>query len=732
MAENVFLNKKELFTNLLSQGRLYEGISMLKTLSEKKMLWEMTDKINRVEESYRYMLRYAMEDVADPHRDIIYNNIKADLVVIYDRLSRMVNAQSGLSIYYSIIRSGNVCSVAEAISRYRRVLQSNNAFSIAAGESKGSNNASIELEAAENSLFESAWVNFPYSADDDNALTRLFEDISIPQHVKIMIVSALMLGSLEFFDSKRAVILANIYASADADEQLRMTALTALLLMLYVNRHEVLPADMKARIEMLRDIDGWMSDIKTVFLELIRTRDTERITNKLRDEIVPQMIKIKPEIDRRIKMDFEQGFDPAEIEENPEWQDFLESSGIADKMKELSEIQEEGGDVLMGTFSQLKSYPFFYNPANWFRPFHADNSAVAQLGNDAELFVELISQSPFMCDSDKYSFVLAFASMPEAQRNMMASQMKAQNINAAEIHSASLFLSTDSRRNVINKYVQNLYRFFKLFRRKEDFKNPFDSEINLIEVKPLQTDFLDDSTLQLVGEFYFKHQYYHEALGAFCLREKHIFPDATLYQKMGYCQQKLDNLKQAIDYYEQSELLTGGNAWTIKRLAIAHKQLGNYKESLDYFQRLDSMQPDKFATSMNIGQCYIALEQYKDAANAFYKAQYLDEKSDKPLRPLAWALLMQNDLSGACNIYEKILDSPQVQPMDYLNRGHVALIQRDFHSAITYYNKFINNSSDGWNEFIREMADDKRSLIKLGIDEKFLPLVIDAVKYVEQ
>lgn len=87
---------------------------------------------------------------------------------------------------------------------------------------------------------------------------------------------------------------------------------------------------------------------------------------------------MKPEIEKRIKGDFGQGVDPMDMEENPEWQDFLESSGIADRMKELSEIQEEGGDVLMGTFSQLKSFPFFYSPANWFRPFHADNSVVAQ------------------------------------------------------------------------------------------------------------------------------------------------------------------------------------------------------------------------------------------------------------------------------------------------------------------------------------------------------------------
>lgn len=728
MAENEISNKKELFNNLLSQGRLHEAIVMLKSISERNMLWEVTDHVTRVEESYRYMLRYAMDNVADPHRDIIYNNIKEDLRVIYDRLARQVNSRNGSSLYYTTVRTANLPAVAVAVDRYRALQQSNDAFSIAAGTAQGASRT--EIEAAENTLFESAWIGFPYSADDEKSLTSLIGDASVPAHVKLMTLSAIMLGGFEFFDRRRVNVLAGAYAAEDADEQIRMTALTALLLTLYVNRDRELPSEVSARIDALRDIPGWLSDIKTVYLELIRTLDTDRITSKLRDEIVPQMIKMKPEIEKRIKTDFEQGVDPAELEENPEWQDFLDSSGIADKMKELSEIQEEGGDILMGTFSQLKSYPFFYSIANWFRPFQVDNSAVVQLGDDTNVLSELIAQSFFMCDSDKYSFVLALASMPEAQRNMMISQIKAQNINAAELQSASLNLSTDKRRNIVNKYVQNLYRFFRLFRRREDFANPFASEINLTEVKPLQKDFLEDTTLQLVGEFYFKHHYYKEALKVFRLREAHIFPDATLYQKMGYCCQQLGDITGAINYYEQSELLTGNNAWTARRLASAYKQIGEYAKALDYYERLDAMHPDKFSTAMSMGQCLLALGQYEKASKAFYKAQYLDENSEKPLRLLAWSLFMQRDLDGARKIYDKILDTA-VRPLDYLNRGHVDLVASNYHSAISFYLKFVKASPDGWNDFIKEMASDRDALTRLGVDAGMLPLVIDAVKYAE-
>ncbi|MDE7154851.1 MAG: hypothetical protein K2N79_01010, partial [Muribaculaceae bacterium] len=68
--------------------------------------------------------------------------------------------------------------------------------------------------------------------------------------------------------------------------------------------------------------------------------------------------------------------DISELEENPEWMEVLEKSGVADRLKEMTEIQEEGGDVFMSTFSNLKNYTFFNEISNWFLPFPAESSGV--------------------------------------------------------------------------------------------------------------------------------------------------------------------------------------------------------------------------------------------------------------------------------------------------------------------------------------------------------------------
>jgi len=71
-------------------------------------------------------------------------------------------------------------------------------------------------------------------------------------------------------------------------------------------------------------------------------------------------MKISPLI--KDKMDAENLLKSDEWEEeNPEWQEILDKSGISDKLQELSELQLEGADVYMSTFSMLKNFPFSMN-----------------------------------------------------------------------------------------------------------------------------------------------------------------------------------------------------------------------------------------------------------------------------------------------------------------------------------------------------------------------------------
>ena len=139
---------------------------------------------------------------------------------------------------------------------------------------------------------------------------------------------------------------------------------------------------------------------------------------------------------------------------------------------------------------------------------------------------------------------------------------------------------TKAREVIANKFVQDLYRFFKLFRRKGEFKDPFNTSLNLI-AHPLLHEFFDDvETLQLVGEFYFKRKYYADAFEIFDKLSFKIPPSAELFQKMGYCKQAMGDLDGALTYYEQSELLNSESRWTMRRLASCYRALARWDKAL--------------------------------------------------------------------------------------------------------------------------------------------------------
>ena len=71
----------------------------------------------------------------------------------------------------------------------------------------------------------------------------------------------------------------------------------------------------------------------------------------MREEIIPEMMR-NPRIGNSNKIGFDETEDSDDL--NPEWENWIDKSGITDKLREMGELQMEGADVYMSTFSQLK------------------------------------------------------------------------------------------------------------------------------------------------------------------------------------------------------------------------------------------------------------------------------------------------------------------------------------------------------------------------------------------
>ncbi len=727
MADKNLLSICDSIASLVGENRLYDAYSMLISLCESKMWWELSQQAKAQQESYRYMLEYAAKGVDDPERPKLYARLKDDVLTMADKLRRRIEIDDTPTIYYNTLRyegrqGGD--SVRSLLDSLRSKYNDRSLLNVLADGDSASNASAKDIEALEKRIFDRIWVTFPIKGDTYDAIASTLSDNDVPYSLKRIIVGALLMGQLQNHDMRRLELLLELYRTATSGA-LAITALTAALIGMAAHPDRLGADSLLDRIAALRDTTAFSTDVRNVYIELRRSLDTDRLTNKLRNEVIPQIMKLRPDIAKKINQS--EGLDLGSLEENPEWAEMWEKSGVGDKLREISELHEQGADVMMGAFSRLKSYPFFNDVVNWFRAFDADNSHLSHLADTRDL-IDLLDMGQGLCDSDKYSLALSLATLPEAQKRLMASQLAAQADQIARVKLASLTIPADDRRRDAAEYVHDLYRFFKLYRRKGDFDDPFSGDFDLCDIEALRPDVDHVETLMLLVNLGLKGQHWNSTLKLLA-RLHALQPNSVqTLQQIGYCYQQLDNYTKAIDWYGQAELLDGDNRWTVRRLAAAHRMAGDPAGALRYYRKLEAGMPDDLKLAMNIGYCHLELGEYPEAATYFYKVDYLDDKSHKAVRPLAWSLLLSRKFDRAQTYYERILTLDPT-PDDYLNMGHLALACRKMAEALNFYRMYIDLKGGDTSHLADSLATDADALATMGVDPGLVPLIYDYIKY---
>lgn len=726
-------NFRNKIARYIDSRRLRDAIAALKDMAHRRMAWEISELVEQTEKNYAYMLGYLAQGANDPERHIIYDTIIYQLYAELDALVFFMQRSDNASQYFSTVRlydrsprSGRIDAM---INSTLQAADKVSIFSILSDTSDAPREQEdrSRLENLRSDLFATIWTIPALSTGDQDAIASLLASDEAPNSLKTQVISAITLGLMQIYDARRIALLMDAYMIAP-DITVSSAALVGMLIGLWLYGKRPLMKSLADRMAAVKEMPSWHADLRIAFIEMIRARDTERLNRKIRDEIVPDMMKLKPEIMDKMNQQDLESIDLAAMQENPEWQELLDRNGITDKLKELTEAQMEGGDVMMSTFSHLKGFPFFNDIANWFLPFDSAHTQVCKSAEKAGVVADMIENARFLCDSDKYSFMFALDMVPPQQREMMTSQFKAQSDGIYDAMNNANSTGSDARKQAVNSYIQNIYRFFKLYRRKDEFFDPFDQGINLTAVKALAEDFDDEQLLQMVAEFYFKLGYYDDALDVFDRLESIMPGDAQRYQKMGYCEEKLGKYEQAIDYYQRAELLDAQSAWVTRRLATCYRALGNRDKAIEYYKLLTEYQPDSLSAAMLYGYMLLEDKDYKEALHQFYRMEFIDENSDKPWRPLAWTLFLTGDFKGAAKYYEKIAaDKPTAN--DYLNMGHLALATGNMKDAINNYSLSLQSNPDGQESFIYAINADIPDLVRLGIPADEIPLIIDAVLY---
>ncbi len=712
----------------LDNRQLALALKHLRTMVDGTTQWDMKEAFNRLDTSYGYLLQYLSQGVSDPQRDTILSQIFAEVYELTDKTVIALAAEQSTHLFYLRHQEYSGRSLEAMLTEYKAEHSKSALINPDDINTTVSINILKRCEAIESDIFNKVWSSFPIENADIGVLASALRDNELPSHLKSLILSALMLGLTKFFDAPKLKLLIDSYTFIDDDEP-KLRALINAVIILYLYRNRInYYSDLLSSLDEIQKLPSFTSDMQLIFTRLIHSRNTDNISRKMREGIMPELQKMSPDLFNKIKGKSPGTINIDEIEENPQWQEWLDKSGITKKLEEFNEIQLEGGDVFISTFSKLKSYPFFNTLSNWFLPYHDNCSAVTSaFGGKKHPLTALFKVMPILCDSDKYSMLLSIASAPESQRNMMFSQFEAQREQFQDLQSEEAQSVIKMRDIIVNRYIQDLYRFFKLYSRRREFKSIFDTSINLTEVYCLKEYLSDTPTLSVIAEFYFKNGFYNDAITFYRRMVANHDANPHVYQKIAYAYQSLGKYREALKNYSRYELVDSSDAWNTRQMAQCYRSLREIDKAIECYNRALEMSPQSVNLCLNLGHCYLDKGDYDNALHQYYKADFMPKAKHRAWRPIAWCSFLTGKHEQAVNYYEKIINDDTPTSQDYLNYGHLLQSMGRIAEAIEKYRKSLameNNDEEAFAQLY--IADAKYMVNKLGVAPGDYALLLDA------
>lgn len=675
------------------------------------------DKLNELQDTYKYMLRYRIEGAKDPMQEQIYNRIQTSSYELADRIRNKALAIESPLAFYSRRRSLQV---------QPNVTFENLHLQLSKHYATGNR---AEYDAMLIVLFNKIWVSDPFTIEEAAVIKNILFDNELPFTAGCQIVSALMLGLQAAFDPEKLMLLFD--AANHENEEIKVRALISILLTLYVYRKRTaLYPQITNRLDALSETPGFTKAIRTITLRFILARETEKITRKLQNEIIPEMMKLSPKISNKINL---KDITPEQLGEemNPEWENIFADSSLGKKMEEFSELQQEGADVMHSTFVHLKSFPFFRELSNWLLPFTTEHSSFSDRfnqNNGEKLMLDSMTLAAFMCNSDKYSLYFSMMQLPEEAKKMMMNQFDSQATEMIQQNKEELISKRGKPEAITGQYIQDLYRFFKIYPGHLDFNDIFTMPLDFHNLSILRPYISDEESLSSIAEFYLRKNYFSDALTIFNQLAETNQDSDILFQKIGYCKQMNDDLQGALDAYLRADLLNPGSKWVIRRIAGCYRSLKEPEEALKYYRRYEKLNPDNLSITISIGHCYLELRNYSEALKCFYKVDYLDG-NNKAWRPIAWCSFLTGKYDQARNYYKKIL-SNQPNTQDLLNAGHTEWALQNIKGAIEFYRQAVEKENRDFYKFQEEFNQDIPDLIVAGIEDTEISLMMDQLRYV--
>jgi tetratricopeptide (TPR) repeat protein len=281
---------------------------------------------------------------------------------------------------------------------------------------------------------------------------------------------------------------------------------------------------------------------------------------------------------------------------------------------------------------------------------------------------------------------------------------------------------------ISNQYIQDLYRFYKLFPKRADFEDVFSWSFDFYNKKEIGNILKEDpKILRNIAEYYFAKGHYDDAASVYriLIRDE---DSGELYQKAAYCFQKSGNFKKALKFYLKAELYGVTNLWNLKKIAFCYRSLKEPAKALEYYRQAEILDPENLNIQLSIANCLLELEQFSEALKCYFKIEYLSPGNKNVRRPIAWCSFVTGKCEQAKNYYNLLVEDDPTK-YDLMNLGHVEWSLGNRRAALENYKKSILETGLSQKEFFDVFEEDKQHLAAQGVEEADIPIMLDLLRY---
>lgn len=639
------------------------------------------DDIREVNENFTMMLNYYENGIKDPMAKKMYT----------DMLNKLEKAVRNVRIDY---KKRNIEFYKDAYSHVGKNMPlSEKAIRIAL-ENFVSDEAMLQFQPEEKrkeasydlyskhysfmqSLFCYIVVSDLWTVDQAEAMAEIILSPTIDSSDAQMIVSAIMLSTMNNFDINKFYIMTEVYKKA-SDETLRQKALVGWALSM---TDEVCFNEQLGYIKPLCEDPSIAKEIIDLQKQIIYCMNADKDNEVIQRDIIPTIMR---------NSNFSVNHLGITEKDDSTLQDILDPNAqdrameeSEEKFKQMMEMQKNGADVYFGGFSKMKRFPFFYVLLNWFCPFSINHPALSKAyeNNTSRKFLNNLLSAPLFCDSDKYSFALALASvidkLPSNMREMMGSDDMFGRMPKGN--------SATSREDIRRKIIQDLYRFSRLYRWNEQIYNPFSAKnclfisCKLLKYTPVRNSYLDFG--------YFLNNRSAKLFDTF-IPDLCSLSSCEAYMLIGIHHMKSGEYKYATEYFKEILRLEPDNEKAQFCYAKACYKNEKFKEAYNYYSKKYNEKKDDKTFSLEYAVTLIGMRYFEEASKILFKLDFDYPENITVKRVLAWNMMEQKKLGQAEKEYSFILSSKNCVPADYLNAGYCQWFMGNIKNATSFFSQF--------------------------------------------